>query len=53
MRKVVVTLFAVAFGLAPAALAGDFGGGNSNKGPQDPGAICHPPGQTSDKAPCK
>jgi hypothetical protein len=52
MRKAVVTLLLVAFGLAPAAFAGDFGPGNSNKGPQDPGAICHPPGQTSDRAAC-
>jgi hypothetical protein len=53
MRKLAVTLLAVAFGLAPAAFAGDFGPGNSNKGPHDPGALCHPPGQTADTAPCK
>jgi hypothetical protein len=53
MRKVVVTLLAVAFGLAPAAFAGDFGPGNSNKGPNDPGAKCHPPGQTVNEPGCK
>jgi hypothetical protein len=52
MRKLVVALLAVAFGLAPASLAGDFGPGGSNKGPHDPGAICHPPGQTDSPA-CK
>lgn len=31
----------------------DFGPGNSNKGPHDPGARCHPPGQTSDRPECK
>ena len=51
-----------ALALAAAALAGaagvaaadpDFGPGNSSKGPQDPGAICHPPGQTADRPACK
>ena len=28
----------------------DFGPGNSDKGPHDPGAICHPPGQTDSPA---
>jgi len=31
----------------------DFGPGNSSKGPQDPGALCHPPGQTSLFPACK
>ena len=31
----------------------DFGPGNSSKGPQDPGAACHPPGQTVDLSQCK
>lgn len=31
----------------------DFGPGNSNKGPHDPGARCHPPGQTADRPECK
>jgi len=38
---------------AAPAFAGSFGPGNSNKGPHDPGALCHPPGQTSDSAPCR
>ena len=39
--------------LAPSALADpDFGPGNSSKGPQDPGALCHPPGQVESPA-CK
>jgi hypothetical protein len=31
----------------------DFGPGNSNKGPHDPGALCHPPGQTAGFPACK
>lgn len=31
----------------------DFGPGNSSKGPHDPGALCHPPGQTSEFPACK
>lgn len=31
----------------------DFGPGNSSKGPQDAGAICHPPGQTADFPACQ
>lgn len=31
----------------------DFGPGNSSKGPHDPGALCHPPGQTADFPACK
>jgi hypothetical protein len=31
----------------------DFGPGNSSKGPQDPGSLCHPPGQTVDFPACK
>jgi hypothetical protein len=31
----------------------DFGPGNSTKGPQDAGALCHPPGQTEDFPACK
>jgi hypothetical protein len=31
----------------------DFGPGNSQKGPHDPGALCHPPGQTVDFPACK
>jgi len=53
-RKLIALTFCVGILAAPAsAVAGDFGPGNSNKGPNDPGAICHPPGQTSDNAPCR
>jgi hypothetical protein len=31
----------------------DFGPGNSSKGPQDPGAKCHPPGQELPTPECK
>jgi hypothetical protein len=31
----------------------DFGPGNSQKGPHDPGAKCHPPGKTKDTPGCK
>jgi len=31
----------------------DFGPGSSSKGPQDQGARCHPPGQTTDRNECK
>jgi hypothetical protein len=31
----------------------DFGPGNSSKGPQDAGAICHPPGQTDGFPACE
>ena len=43
---------ALAISAAP-AVAGDFGPGKSDKGPHDPGALCHPPGQTADCPPCK
>lgn len=36
-----------------AAADPDFGPGNSRKGPHDPGALCHPPGQTTDFPACK
>jgi hypothetical protein len=46
--------FAIAALAIPAsAAAGDFGPGNSSKGPHDPGAKCHPPGQTVDTPGCK
>jgi hypothetical protein len=38
---------------ASPAFAGSFGPGNSDKGPHDPGAKCHPPGQTADFPACK
>ena len=31
----------------------DFGPGNSQKGPNDGGAKCHPPGQTTNEPGCK
>jgi hypothetical protein len=40
-------------GVGAASAAPDFGPGNSSKGPQDPGALCHPPGQTADRPACK
>jgi hypothetical protein len=47
-----LAIAALAIPVSP-AFAGNFGPGNSNKGPHDPGALCHPPGQTSDAPPCK
>jgi hypothetical protein len=47
-----LAIAALAIPVSP-AFAGNFGPGNSNKGPHDPGALCHPPGQTADSAPCK
>ena len=55
-RMVAATLLAAAMvtGPATAALADpDFGPGNSQKGPNDPGAKCHPPGQTVNTPGCK
>jgi hypothetical protein len=44
----------MSFGGAGAAFAApDFGPGNSKKGPQDPGAKCHPPGKTVNTPGCK
>ncbi|WP_448628065.1 hypothetical protein [Geodermatophilus sp. URMC 64] len=40
-------------GAGPALADPDFGPGNSQKGPHDPGAKCHPPGQTVDEPGCK
>jgi hypothetical protein len=40
-------------GAAPAFAAPDFGPGNSQKGPNDGGAKCHPPGQTVNEPGCK
>jgi hypothetical protein len=47
-----LAIAALAIPVSP-AFAGNFGPGNSNKGPHDPGALCHPPGQTADSPPCK
>jgi hypothetical protein len=59
VRKRVALLFtavtmALTMSLSGVAFAApDFGPGNSQKGPNDPGAKCHPPGQTTDRAECK
>ena len=56
MRRLLIAALVAAgvFAGAGAAYADpDFGPGNSSKGPQDPGAICHPPGQTADFPACK
>jgi hypothetical protein len=56
MRRRIVAIACCVGALAiPAtALAGtDFGPGGSSKGPHDPGALCHPPGQTADFPACK
>jgi hypothetical protein len=54
-RKLVALLLSVGALAIPAApaVAGDFGPGNSDKGPHDPGAKCHPPGQTVNEPGCK
>ena len=55
-RKLLVGLTALALcagGAAPAFGDPDFGPGNSSKGPHDPGAKCHPPGQTAGTPGCK
>ena len=57
IRKTLAVLGAAAalvLGAAGIAAADpDFGPGNSDKGPHDPGALCHPPGQTVDFPACK
>lgn len=55
MRKTVAIILTFGCLSIPAtALANpDFGPGNSSKGPHDPGARCHPPGQTVDRPECK
>jgi hypothetical protein len=56
-RRILVAIAAAVLSLgvaAPAAYADpDFGPGNSQKGPNDPGAKCHPPGQTEGDPGCK
>lgn len=55
-RKALASILAVAalsITAAPAFADPDFGPGNSNKGPQDAGARCHPPGQTADRPECR
>jgi len=54
-RKALASILAVgalAITASP-AFAGSFGPGSSDKGPHDPGAKCHPPGQTVDTPGCK
>jgi hypothetical protein len=56
MRRLIIAAIAAASLLTGAGIAyadPDFGPGNSSKGPQDPGAICHPPGQTADFPACQ
>lgn len=56
MRRLIIALLAtagIALGGGAALADPDFGPGNSNKGPHDPGALCHPPGQTDDFPACK
>lgn len=56
MRKLIAATAIVAASLAGAGTAfadPDFGPGNSSKGPNDPGAKCHPPGQTVYEPGCK
>jgi hypothetical protein len=54
-RKLVALLLSVGALSIPAApaVAGSFGPGNSDKGVHDPGAKCHPPGQTVNEPGCK
>jgi hypothetical protein len=55
MRKLAAIAASVGMLALPAVAFGDpdFGPGNSSKGPHDPGARCHPPGQTSDRPECR
>jgi hypothetical protein len=59
VRKRVALLFAAVTMALTMSLSGvafaapDFGPGNSQKGPNDPGAKCHPPGQTVNTPGCK
>jgi hypothetical protein len=55
MRRKTAFLFALAALAIPSTAFADpdFGPGNSSKGPNDPGAKCHPPGQTVEEPGCK
>jgi hypothetical protein len=59
MRKrntllIAALMMAVTMSVSGVAFADpDFGPGNSQKGPKDPGAKCHPPGQTVNTPGCK
>ena len=53
-RKLLAGVLSVAaLSISAPAVAGNFGPGNSDKGPHDPGAKCHPPGQTVGTPGCK
>src|SRR5215218_10669857 len=56
-RRILAVIAAAVLSLgvaAPMAYADpDFGPGNSSKGPNDGGAKCHPPGQTTTEPGCK
>ena len=53
-KKIAAVLLAGAFALSvPAAAFGNPDFGPGSKGPHDPGANCHPPGQTTDRPECK
>jgi hypothetical protein len=49
----ILSVAALSIPAAPAFADPNFGPGNSKKGPHDPGAKCHPPGQTVDEPGCK
>jgi hypothetical protein len=55
MRRIVALVLTVGVLAHTASAFGapDFGPGNSQKGPNDPGAKCHPPGQTVNEPGCK
>lgn len=59
MRKLAATITALVLAAAPATAIADpsfgpgAGNGQGNNGPQEQGASCHPPGQTSDLPQCK
>ena len=53
LATVMIAVGLLAGGAGTAFADPDFGPGNSNKGPHDAGAICHPPGQTSEFPACK
>jgi hypothetical protein len=54
MKKFTAAILAVgALAIPASAMGGSFGPGNSDKGPHDAGAKCHPPGQTTTDPGCK
>jgi len=52
MLAAILAAAALSITAAP-AFGGNFGPGNSDKGPHDAGAKCHPPGQTAGDPGCK